>query len=40
MQIIRIRFLANVAVLFRGDKTVVYNYIYFNDHKTQGFVIS
>lgn len=39
MRIIRIRYLHH-AVVFRGDKTVVYNCIYFNDHKTQGFVIS
>nr|DAF78465.1 MAG TPA: hypothetical protein [Caudoviricetes sp.] len=40
MRIISIRRLTNAAVLFRGDKTVVYNCIYSNDHKTQGFVIS
>lgn len=39
MRIIRIRRLTD-AVVFRGDKTVVYDCIYFNDHKTQGFVIS
>lgn len=39
MRIIRIRHLHH-AVVFMGDKTVVYNCIYYNDHKTQGFVIS
>lgn len=39
MRIIRVRRLPH-AVVFSGDKTVVYNCIYINDHKTQGIVIS
>lgn len=39
MRIIRVRRIPH-AVVFKGDKTVVYKCIYFNDHKTQGFVIS